>query len=90
MADGDGSGAFAPGRDCMSRGSSFQAIGGKGTELQKQQQEQREVGSEGRVKAQLLKCVIINEQKDPQCCNETPLKSFVFISDDKGKSLGLN
>lgn len=41
-------------------------------------------------KAQLLTRGIINEWKDPQRHNKTSLKSFVFILDDKGKSLGLN
>lgn len=32
MANRDGPGALAPGRDCMSRRGSFQAVRGKGTE----------------------------------------------------------
>lgn len=76
--------------DYVSHSSWFWAARGKGTELQKQQQHQREMGSKGRVKAWLLNWRMINEQKDTQCHYETSLKSFVFILDHKGKSLGLN
>lgn len=61
MANGDGPGAFGPGRGCMTLGGCFRAVGGKGTELQKQQQHQEEVGLEGQVQAQLLTWGIIGE-----------------------------
>lgn len=45
----------------MSHGGCFRVVRGKGTELQKQQQHQEEVGLEGQVEAQLLTWGIIDE-----------------------------